>query len=532
MLVCDCCGIAGNYVASDLVEGSEPHPCLYVFGEAGGYEEGKVGLPFVGPSGKLLRGLLNRLDITYKLDNVVPHAMSRTPTQAEVMQAWQTHAAERVDISPFTKVVAVGTTASQWLVGKKITTTRGRAWYNNRLGVDVFCIGHPAAVLRPPPKGKTREQMRAEFESDVTCLGAWARGNDKTNTYTYTIDALPTGFSKVFPGMLTAMDLETAGLGGEVLGVALTAGEGEAHYIIQPDLTDLRQLIRTQPSVWHNAAYDLGILGDTTTIVDDTMIMARVLGKPFASLQALAAYEFGIYHQSIKDTLEEARVSEVDQLPPEILAAKAGEDVDLTLRLYRRYNQELYQRDLTSIYNLEKQVAPIIRQVEANGMLLDMTRLQELEQTNQSTTNYLYSQLSEVMEFDVYTYRRPLKCKACGGTGMLLSDGFVAEGCSVCAGTGKINERITWRNPQSPYQVANHLKRLGYDVGATAKADELAGIDHPFARDMMQYRRAKKMLEFVQGLTTESKDSIIHPHFKQMGAISGRLSSSSKENPL
>ena len=82
-------------------------------------------------------------------------------------------------------------------------------------------------------------------------------------------------------------------------------------------------------------------------------------------------------------------------------------------------------------------------------------------------------------------------------------------------------------NPRSPKQVKAALKQFGYDVESTA-VSTISSIDHPFVTMLLQYREAYKLAttygtNFLKFLHADGR---IHAQFNQLGAESGRFSSS------
>lgn len=138
-----------------MVLGEGPLDSLFVIlGEAPGKEEDESGRPFVGKSGKLLRGLLraeglmdDKLYITNTVKCRPPD--NRVPSFDEIKSCSFLLQEELKNIRPIL-LVAVGGTALSWAIPKeKIMTVHGKILTSKR-GVKVFPMIHPAAALRNP----------------------------------------------------------------------------------------------------------------------------------------------------------------------------------------------------------------------------------------------------------------------------------------------------------------------------------------------------------------------------------------------
>ncbi len=188
---CELCACANR--ATQAVMGEGPATArIFIVGEQPGDREDVTGLPFVGPSGQLLRAALHEIGVDVKnvyLTNTVKHfsyemrgkgRIHKTPAPADVARCAQWLEAELQAVTPST-VIALGRTAlgaieqlsefvpctasplRMHLASHQSTrhAARGRwrdAW--------VFALAHPAALLRagagPGTEGfqRWRESLR------------------------------------------------------------------------------------------------------------------------------------------------------------------------------------------------------------------------------------------------------------------------------------------------------------------------------------------------------------------------------------
>jgi uracil-DNA glycosylase family 4 len=136
---------------------------IVVIGEAPGKQEAEQGLPFIGPAGKKLRGMLrlagfNPNDIAYV--NAVSCYPDGTPTKKHIDACYMNLQAQLREINP-TWAIIVGAEALQSIYpAAKITRDRG-LWFQipKEVGLKLPCwtmaTYHPAAVLRNPELEET-----------------------------------------------------------------------------------------------------------------------------------------------------------------------------------------------------------------------------------------------------------------------------------------------------------------------------------------------------------------------------------------
>jgi DNA polymerase len=164
--------------ATQAVPGEGPRRApLLLVGEQPGDEEDRIGRPFVGPAGNLLRWLLAEARIdpaaTY-LTNAVKHfrfemrgsrRLHKTPSQRE-WEACNVWLRQEIESVQPRVIVTLGTTALRAVIGEKlaIVTARERSLVSLE-GTPVIATYHPAAVLRAPPP--TQDALRRLLLADL-----------------------------------------------------------------------------------------------------------------------------------------------------------------------------------------------------------------------------------------------------------------------------------------------------------------------------------------------------------------------------
>lgn len=145
-----------------------PDAKIVFIGEAPGKNEAKIGRPFIGRSGNLLRSTIRE---TLNLDDEkdiyitspVKYLPERgTPTPNDIAHG-RIHLEKQLAIIDPQLIVLMGSVAAQGVLGEKIPVKTEHGKIIERNGKQYFVTVHPAAGLRFPPLRKT-------FQEDFTSL--------------------------------------------------------------------------------------------------------------------------------------------------------------------------------------------------------------------------------------------------------------------------------------------------------------------------------------------------------------------------
>jgi len=147
----------------------DPKADLMFIGEGPGKKEDELGLPFVGPAGKLLEELLALIDLTRSdvfIGNVVKCRPpgNRDPLPEEVKACWPYLEKQVNFIKPKLIVLLGRHSLDRFLPNMKISEVRGQPKRREieNLGKFVFYpIYHPAAALHNP---NNREPLMQDFQ--------------------------------------------------------------------------------------------------------------------------------------------------------------------------------------------------------------------------------------------------------------------------------------------------------------------------------------------------------------------------------
>jgi DNA polymerase len=183
---CRRCDLWKKATQAVVGEGARGAPLMLV-GEQPGDEEDRMGRPFVGPAGRLLRHLLGEAGIdpavTF-LTNAVKHfsfefrgkrRLHKTPVQREIdaCNIWLRKEIERIHPKV---IVTLGTTALRAVVGEKLAIVNARERVlSSPEGIPVIATYHPSAVLRAPAP-EQKDQLRRVLLADLKRALGLAQG--------------------------------------------------------------------------------------------------------------------------------------------------------------------------------------------------------------------------------------------------------------------------------------------------------------------------------------------------------------------
>lgn len=161
-----------------------PHSPLMLVGEAPGAEEEKRGEPFVGPAGQLLDRILSAMGFdrsTVYITNICKFrpalegpsqgSRNRPPTTAE-MNACLPFLHREIEIIRPSVIVALGATAAEGLLGRKVSITRERGSWHEFAGIPLMLTVHPSYLLRCAQQGPDTElaEKRKSWEDMLAVM--------------------------------------------------------------------------------------------------------------------------------------------------------------------------------------------------------------------------------------------------------------------------------------------------------------------------------------------------------------------------
>lgn len=373
------------------VWGSGPDQAdLVIVGEAPGINEEKQGKPFVGISGDLLRNVLRQAGIDESkvfFTNVClcrPRRQEAKPSDNEVHCCSNRLRSEILLRKP-KKILCLGSTASQALLGQRITTVRGT--YLQWEGIDVLSTFHPASVLRNP--GGFRN-----FAEDILKL---IRGRQTWTKPSWEIvgskyEALTLFDEACHAKLDTSLDIETSSYSPYIdrflcCGIMNTAKNHA--YILENDLLKLEPeaargvevMSKELCVVCHNGQFEYRWLkekfGIKLKIGFDTMLAHHALDERSGDkgaahdLKTLGGYYFDLpnWEHEFKKHVEN---DDYSTAPKEILYDYLALDLMTTLRLKPVFEEELKDDEVWEPFtNIIMPGLPALGEMSCRGLLVD-----------------------------------------------------------------------------------------------------------------------------------------------------------------
>ena len=188
---------------------------------------------------------------------------------------------------------------------------------------------------------------------------------------------------------------------GEIVGIAVAADGFKGYFPIAHEAGG--NLDRAMTMKWyanlmasnadkicHNASYDIGWTQAAGIKVNgkiiDTMIAGAVIdeNRRGYSLNALSKDYLGEIKSEVKlrEKAEEWGLdakADLWRLPSSFVGEYAEQDAELTLKLWRKFETEIKLNNLTSIFNLEIELLPILIEMRAHGIRMDMEKASKLK---------------------------------------------------------------------------------------------------------------------------------------------------------
>jgi DNA polymerase-1 len=341
-----------------------------------------------------------------------------------------------------------------------------------------------------------------------------------------TLDRLDQWIETATLAGLVAFDTETDGLDAtqaRLIGFSLAVAPGLACYVplahggtdllsekpeqitMQAALDRLRPLL-ADPSVLkvaHNAKYDMTILvrhGLTVAPFDDTMVMSFALdaGKQFNhSMDELSQLHLGHKCIAFSDVCGKGKSQlTFGQVPLRDATRYAGEDADVTLRLWHRFKPRLSRDGVTTVYErVDRPLVPVIASMEQHGIKVDRAALAELSREFAQEMVRLEGEIHEAAG-------GPFQVGSTQQLGQVLFDRMGLKG-------------------------GRKGKTGAYSTDVT-ELERLAGEGVEVARKVLDWRQVSKLKStYTDALQAQINPETgrVHTSYSLVGAQTGRLSS-------
>jgi DNA polymerase I-like protein with 3'-5' exonuclease and polymerase domains len=246
----------------------------------------------------------------------------------------------------------------------------------------------------------------------------------------------PTHFPDLKNAKEIAIDLETKDpnikekgpgwptMDGNVVGIAIAADSFVGYYPIAHEtgsnmdykmVLDWVQEIVNGPGdkIFHNASYDVGWLRAHGILIKqgriiDTMIAAAVVdeNRYSYSLNSLGFDWLG--ETKSEQELKEAAADwgldakqELYKLPAQYVGFYAEQDAALTLKLWQYLKFKIYENSLETIFDIETKLLPILIEMRAKGIRVNLTQAEKLKKEFFDKEKILISQIKKESGMDI-----------------------------------------------------------------------------------------------------------------------------------
>lgn len=271
-----------------------------------------------------------------------------------------------------------------------------------------------------------------------------------------------------------------------------SAGLGE----LGPYFTDTKWLKIIQ-NVKFDTKFILKYYGIETRNVFDTMIAEELLNTDKSGVSNLGAIARKYTGKELDKSIRESfyKRGTITTFTDKQLAY-ASQDSEILFPIYEAQKKALEENGLTAVADVEFELAPIVGDMELTGVPIDTDKWQEKLAK--------YKEEHEASRIKMHE--------------ILFDDGGLQEQLGMFA-----RDSI---NLNSPKQLMSAFLAIGIDIEKTDER-ELSLVDHPAAKELLNYRKLQKILSSY-GVSFLEKihpfTGRIHADFKQMGTQTGRFS--------
>jgi len=338
----------------------------------------------------------------------------------------------------------------------------------------------------------------------------------------------PTSFPNLKNAKEIAIDLETKDpniknkgpgwptMDGNIVGIAVAADGFVGYYPIAHEngsnmdfkmVLDWVQDIVSGPGdkIFHNAPYDVGWLRAHGILIRngriiDTMIAAALVDENRFSY-SLNALGFDLLGETkseaeLKQAADDWGIDakgELYKLPAKYVGSYAEQDAALTLKLWQYLKTEITKQSLTDIFKMESELLPILIEMRAVGVKVDLEGAEKLKKEFVSNEEKILLKIKKEAGVDV--------------------DIFAARSIAKAFDKLKIKYPLTEKTKEPSFT-----------------ANWLLNCEYPIAKFIREAREVHKFhATFIDSILKYQHDGRIHAEIHQLrgdggGTVSGRLS--------
>jgi len=174
--------------------------------------------------------------------------------------------------------------------------------------------------------------------------------------------------------------------------------------------------------IFHNAQYDVGWLEASGIKVHgpivDTMIAAALIDENRFSYSLNTLSVDYLNEIKAETELREAAAAhgidpkaEMWKLPAEHVGYYAEQDAELTLKLWQRFKNEIVKQSLTTVWEMEQQLLPILIKMRQRGVRVQVEKAAELQKEMKLQEKVILSDIQKEtgLEIDIWAPRQIAK---------------------------------------------------------------------------------------------------------------------------
>lgn len=386
-----------------------PESRRWIIGEALGEEEERLGEPFIGRSGDLLRNTLSSFNSSidnYYVDNIYPYRppnnnfdlVRNTPKLTESINTLK----EKIERYKPELILCLGAIPLEFLYNKKsiISWAGSIVQYNNDTKL-LFNL-HPAFILRTPKLQPIFSFFIERFINDdlspPEAIETIVCEDDK-----YVGDILKAEY--------LACDIESKRNSLEIVchGFAVSGGRAYVFHHTASTLPIINLIYSsTTPKVFHNGFfYDIIMLQENkitvNNVIGDTIIQAHVINPDLPRDLGLltSVYTRQPYYKKTLDTNEKAWSEKVITRSINDLYVYNAKDCCVTHQIYSKQQKIIEEENLKSFYEYKLKCAQAALQLSMTGMLVNPARIFQIEQGLEASLNRLQQVINTLAGYEV-----------------------------------------------------------------------------------------------------------------------------------
>jgi len=485
-------------------------PRFLVMGEAPGEEEVKQKRPFIGPTGSMLRKVLDKLPFGYRLTNTV----LCFPEDGKLLESVKRKCIDlhlKQEIEKFDYFLLVGGTALEAVFGgidKGIMDLAGHILVDAK-GKKYIPIVHPSFYYRQGIK-EIEDSRLKDWIKDIIRIVSVVEKKDKL-PFEYEIVRDVKKIEGLKKEKVLVFDVETSSLDTQncvVYTLSISGLDGKIYIVEDIDLVKEILEDRDKTFIMHNASFEYKVLFQKGIKMKgkiyDTMLMAGLINqnrdRSFFGLKNLAKqYLKYKYFRLIPD------LKNIESCP--YIYEYNAEDVYVTRELYKLLTNLLTEKQMNFVDKVLSSAIKVISEIEMIGIMIDKEKVNSISNMVKSKSQEVEEKLKQIANMDMRS-------------SVQIGKFIEAE----------LNNELETKDIVETSRTES-LKQLSVDEFTLTEIRKRTKNEKvkEFISLLLEYRKWEKMQQtflknFIKYL---SADSRIRAKYDLMGTRSGRLSSSS-----